>query len=136
MPDETLPIDFRFAVNIGRANGYPVQVRYFVRKPHDIGALSKTVDLQHQNPRLRSMVEESIKQRYGTDTQPLRVSAQNRRGLEMTIEQDIPRHFSIIMLTDEDDSRIVEAVRILMKAITPNLDAAEMLELTQTIPLS
>ncbi len=136
MPEETLPVDFGFGINVDRVNGYPVRVRYFVRKPHDTGALSKTVDLQQRSSRLRSMVDESIKQRYGTDTQPLRISVQNRRGLEMTIEQDIPRYFSIIMLTDEDDSRIIEAIKVLMEAITPNLDAAEMLELTQTTPLS
>lgn len=134
MPDEILPFDFSSRIHIKTINTVPVAAQFFVCKRHGNGAQYASIDLLARSRRLRSIVEELIIARGARLEDTLTLRAENRRGLEMTLDQELTHRF-ISLMHAGNDSRCDEARRILLEALEPYLDAAEMQALTKEIAL-
>lgn len=134
MPDEILPFDFSSRIRIDTVNAVPTSIQFFVRKHHGIGARYASIDLLARSRRLQSIVDELVIARGARLEHTLTTRAENRRGLEMTLDQELTHRF-ISLMNAGNDSRCDEARRILLEALEPYLNAAEMQELAEEVSL-
>ena len=134
MPAEILPFDFNWRLTVRTTNAIPTSAYFMVRKRHDIGSTTVNIDLLAQNRRLRSIVEELVIARNAKIEDSITIRAENRRGLENTLDQELTHRF-INLMHASHDVRCDEARRILLAALEPYLDAAEMQDLIDEIAL-
>lgn len=130
MSEEILPFDFGWRIKIYVVNAIPTQTQFFVRKPHDDGCRSKTIDLLAENRRLRSIVEELVVIRNARLESEAELRASSAQELRSNIEYVLIHRF-ISLIGPDYDAHFDEALQILMATLDPHLEAAQKLELSR-----